>query len=553
MSYMIKSLLVITISLFFLFSIFLAIKIYYEIQRTRKLQGLINDLTYWKSFFFLKRFIELKNLAGKNKKYQMILATLFIEYQKLISQEVMQWMETYLKLITNRRKKWLQLIETEQTIKHHEKFRSLNHEVTIFTNTVKEALRLENYCLDQVYKLRTIHDLMHDEINKTILKVDFNFKKLQHFWNNLELKIAHFEAEVYFASHLQLKENLVYLFTVFNRQILNIINYLKLLLLVGNNLPLLHKKLLTLIETKLTGRLKKETLDWFNQYYESEQHRLQILLPNYNHPDLEQEVLNFYRDLLTKKHQLEKLKPMQITLQKSVALFTKVEEQILLSDQQLQRDINNLHRETYVFFYPLQGIEELQFNLKTWHQKLKAWRIMHQQQKDYIFLANQFAVIQTLITWTFKYLTQHQEIRYIFQAEKKRIELVILTILNLNTFLSKPAFRLFRQIYYADLKTIMRQFGKLEANLQGKSERKKVAKITHQFDQLEVLVTTLKEKIERQVVLLKLARQLFVLNNRFRFHTPKIHNQMLNAEMIYLKGNYAKTIERLVEVYEQKN
>lgn len=552
MSYVIKSLLVVTISLFFLFSIFLAIKIYYEINRARKLQTLINDLIYWKSFFFLKRFIELKNLAGKNKKYQSILTTLFTEYQKLISHGIVQWMETYLKLINIRKKSWFQLVENERTIKHHEKLRGLSNEITIFANTMKEALRLENYCFDQVYKLRTIHDLMHDEINKTMLKVNFNFKKLHQFWNSLDVKIANFEESIYLSSSAKLQENLTYLFTVFNHQIINIINYLKLILLFGNNLPALHQKLLTLIQTKLSGKAQQKTLNWFNQYYETEHTRLQKMLPNYNERTLLNAVFDFYQDLLTKKHQLEKLKPMQLTLQKSTELFTKIEEQINVWDQQLQRDINNLHRETYIFFYTLQGIEELQLNLKTWKQKLRKWRVMHLEQKNYIFLAKQFHVINDLIDLTLKYLHHHREIRYIFQSEKKRIELVILMILNINTFLFKPPFRLFRQIYYDDLKTIMRRFSKLEENLRGKTGLNISAKITRQFDELEILVTTLKEKIERQVVLLKLANQLFVVNNRFRFHSSKIQNQMLNAEMMYLKGDYGKTIERLVEIYDQK-
>ena len=551
-SYLVKSLLVVAIALFFLFSIFVAIKIYYEINRARRIDLIINDLTYWKSLFFLRSFVELKNLTHKNNKYQKLLDQLFAEYQVLISAGIIKWIETYLKLITNYKKGWLQLIESEATLKHHDKFRTLSTKITVFSNTVKDALKLENYCLDQVYKLRTIHDLMHDEINKTLLKVDFPLQKLKTFWASLESKVTTFETNIYSLPLPKLKAELKFLFTVFNRQIIAIINYLKLVLLYKSNLPELATQLVKLIATKLSGKMQNATRVWFTQHYESEYARLGKLLHDFNTPNLVETVFVFYHDLLTKKRQLEKLKPMQRTLTTAWHVFASVETQIYAWNKQLNHDIAELRRETYIFFYTLQGIEELATNFTIWKEKLAAWRALYSEQKDYIFLSNQFDFVADLITLTLTYLTKHHEILSIFQAEKERIELVILTILNLNTFLFKPHFRHFQKRYDQELKKIMTKFINLELNLRGKTEPGKVEKTTHQFDELEFLTTSLKEKIERQLVLLNITHHLFVINNRFRLEKIKIRNQMLNAEMLYLKGDYAKTIEQLVEIYEQK-
>lgn len=551
MTEIINTLLIVFISIFFLLGIFLAIKFYYEINVFLRMRKVINNLIYWKSFFFLRKFIELKNLSEKTLKYQNKFVSLFEEYESLISKKTLHWITEYVQILQTKKSTSFKLIESEKLNKHYDQFEELNANNTLFANRLKTALKLEQYCLNQVYKLQIIYDLMLDEINKTSLKVDFNFKKLINFWNQLPKNLTDFEGQIYVMNQKDMQENIKRILVNYEQHIVRVIDYLKIILLFHNAIPSLKKTILQLIEKKLSGKTLKKTILWFNNFYKEKYDHLNIEIQNYHNTKIIDDIFQFYLELETRKKQLEKLTHLRKFLDNIHHYFFEIKEQITSWEKQLKNDIRNLHHETYFFFYNLQHIEELKKKYQNWSIHFNNWNKKFLEEKEFIFLDDQIIMMQKILQLTLEYLQKYQNIRKIFNIEQQRIETFILTIININTFIFNPQFKLFRTVFDDDLQKIINKFIALEKKILEPVDNQKIILMTSEFNDLEFLAKALKDKIEKKFVNLKIAEQLFVINNRVRFQNTKITNQMLNAEMLFLRGFYNKSIEQLVDVYEK--
>ena len=543
-----SKIIIVVFALLFLLNVFFAIKILYEINKFNKIKRIIDDLIYWKSYFFLKKFIELKNLSTKLEKYRSRFTKLFNNYQSLISESTLVWVNEFIDHLEAKKSSYFRLVESEKTTQYHRKFTEISKQNTQFSNRLKNALKIENYCLDQIYKFDIIHDLILDEINKTHLKTNFDFTELIRFWNDIHDHVKQFETNIYEVSDTKMQSDLNYFLTIYQKNIRMIIDYLKIVILYKNRLPQLKTTIIKLIQQKVSATVATPFITTIEKMYQTESALISQQIKRFNDPDLNSQVINLYRNFNYKKVQLEKFYQMQTLLKKCFAQLSKTASQMQSWHTNLKQGIDNLKHETRFVFYNSQRIEAFYNSYQNFQQLLQSWKTHYLNNQTDLFLSSQVIKARELLQKAQKYLQQNLEISKLLAIEKQRIENILLTIININNFLLKSNFSHLNELYSPELKAIGKQFTQLTEQATGQTSLP-TSKLV-QFNDLEIRIIKLKDQIEHKYLLSKIAELLFVKANKLRFTNNRITNQVLNAEMLYLKNNYVKAIEQLIEVYE---
>ena len=543
------AIIVLIFALLFMVFMFLLIKLWFEINRFKKIAKTCKEIELFKSHFFLNKLNEILDLSMKNEQYKGVFIYFYHEYHNIFTKELRKMLDLFAQNFENVQDSNNIIVETKEQSYVYQQFEAIKFKVEQFNMQLMAISSWEKFAMERINFLNLILEKLEEEIIKTKMVVKLDFKKIENLLQNRKKKNDQFNEIIY--KGLEKKDFAVLQKLVKNTALFceQTLMWLKIITLFRITLPEVHQKLIQSVEktfrldsVKIIRQINRSFQEGMKESYDAI-----VNLDNFKAQKyilfLMQEIQNYEDQVVNidnlRKLFLEGLKNANQQFNYALNQFNKFNKFIENFDKSL-------------FFRQYKSLEFRNFNNKITETRklINELTIQEQEIEKIMFFYEHLKSVHKIFENLTDLFKIFNKMEIFFSTEKIRNENLFFSLFNISTVLAKSNNFYLKEIFTRDYQKAVKFFVALKSKQI--TNKNKEQNFVSEFSYLNDFVRDLKFNIENTVLFRKIAEGMLVQVNKYRFINDFFQNKVLNIEVLFVKHHYKTAIDQLIEITQNK-